>query len=111
MVKEIIKRDGRRIPYDESKIQAAIFKAATEVAKKEGSIASYEMAGKLAAQVTKNIEKNYKDAPTVEQIQDEVVKVLIKNNLDKISVCYILYREERNKKRNIPQSFGLTIQT
>jgi len=100
MVKEIIKRDGRKIPYDESKIANAIFKAAESVASKEGSIASREQADILAQQVTKAVNDKYQDAPTVEQIQDEVVRVLIANNLDKISVCYILYREERNKKRN-----------
>ena len=101
MIKEIIKRDGRKIPYDESKIQNAIFKAAQEVAKKEGLEADAELASKLAKQVSKNLDKKFGDkSPTVEEIQDEVVKVLINNKLDKISVCYILYRQERNKRRN-----------
>lgn len=100
MIREIIKRDGRTIPYDESKIEKAIFKAAEAVANKEGGVASVEQAHKLATEVTKNLEAKYTGAPTVEEIQDEVVKVLIANNLDKISVSYILYREERNKRRN-----------
>ncbi len=100
MIKEIIKRDGRIIPFDESKIAEAIYKAACSVASKEDSVASYDQAKILASKVTKNLEAKYIDKnPSVEEIQDEVVKVLIDEKLDKISVCYILYRDQRDKKR------------
>ena len=100
MIKTIIKRDGRLIPYDELKIANAIFKAAESVASKEGSVASFEQAQKLAKLVSEELDKKYKnESPSVEQIQDEVVKVLIHSGLDKISIAYILYREERTKQR------------
>jgi len=100
MINEIIKRDGRKIAYDETKIKNAIFKAMEATAAKEKYDVSEEKAIDLAKQVTETINTTFAAAPTVEQIQDIVVKTLIKNNEDKVSVTYIIYREERNKVRN-----------
>ena len=84
MIKTIVKRDGREIPFNEVKIANAIFKAASSVAEKEGSIASFEQAEKLAKKVSAALEEKYGNtAPTVEQIQDEVVNLLISENLTK----------------------------
>ncbi len=101
MVTQIIKRDGRVISYNEEKIASAIFKAAMVAAKKEGKVAEPTTAKLLAALVTARLEEDFTDkAPTVEEVQDMVVKTLIEQNHVKTSVEYILYREERNKKRN-----------
>lgn len=101
MITQIVKRDGRVISYNEEKIASAIFKAAMVAAKKEGKVAEPTTAKLLAALVTAKLEETFVDnAPTVEEIQDTVVKTLIEQNHVKTSIEYILYREERNKKRN-----------
>lgn len=101
MVSQIVKRDGRVIDYDEQKIVNAIFEAAKSVARKEGRVADRRTAEVLAAEVTERLGEQFgAGAPTVEQIQDEVVRTLIRNNHSKTSVEYIIYREERNKRRS-----------
>ncbi len=105
MVTEIIKRDGRIIPYNEEKIANAIFKAASAVAKKENLTPSRELANSLANEVTAKINEKFVDTkPSVEQIQDVVVETLIKKGHVKTVNAYIIYRAERNKKRteNLP---------
>ncbi len=101
MVTAIIKRDGRKIPYDEVRIADAIFKAASATARKEGKFAESETARRLAKEVTERLNILFPDnPPSVEDIQDEVVRTLIRNNHGKTSIEYILYRDERNRKRN-----------
>ena len=101
MIRQIVKRDGRVIDYDEQKIVSAIFEAAKAVARKEGRVAERTTAAALAAEVTEHLSEQFGDsAPTVEQIQDEVVRTLIRNNHSKTSIEYILYRDERNKRRS-----------
>ncbi len=95
-----MKRDGRTINFAPSKITGAIFKAASEVSKQEGIEASYEVAEKLTDDVIALLNKNYiNKIPTVEQVQDVVVKVLIENGYAKTSQAYILYRSERSRQR------------
>lgn len=101
MITQIIKRDGRVIAYNEEKIAIAIYKAAAAVAKKDGKEPNLEMAHALAREVSENLEKVYQEkAPTVEQIQDEVIATLIRNRHVKTVNAYIIYRSERTKKRN-----------
>ena len=90
MVTQIIKRDGRVISYNEEKIASAIFKAAMVAAKKEGKVAEPTTAKLLAALVTARLEEDFTDkAPTVEEVQDMVVKTLIEQNHVKTSVEYM----------------------
>ena len=101
MIKNVKKRDGRKIPFNLEKITMAIFKSAQEVAKEEGKEASYTLANKLAIEVAELLESNYKGkTPSVENVQDAVVKVLIKNGYASTSEKYILYRAERSRVRN-----------
>ena len=101
MITQIIKRDGRVIPFNEDKIATAIYKAALAAAKKEGKQAESQTSALLAHEVTERLNEQFGDtAPTVEQIQDEVVRTLIRNNKAKTVNEYIVYREERNKRRN-----------
>ena len=87
MVTQIIKRDGRIINYNEDKIASAIFKAAMTAAKKEGRTAEINTAKLIATLVTENLNETYKDkTPTVEEVQDEVIKTLIETSHVKTSV-------------------------
>ena len=76
MIEYIKKRDGRKVLFDKNCITKAIFAAASEVAEKENTEPNYEIAEGVAAQVVSLLNKKFVDKiPTVEDIQDAVVKV------------------------------------
>ena len=64
-MKKIIKRDGRKVDFDSSKIASAISKAL-----KAANITDDERAVALAKQVESSFEQGV--VPTVEEIQDKV---------------------------------------
>ena len=87
--------------FDKDCITKAIFSAASEVAEKEHTQPNYEIAEGLSAQVVNLLNKKFVDEiPTVEDIQDTVVKVLIETGHAKTSEAFILYRNERSRIRN-----------
>ena len=102
MIEYIKKRDGRKVSFDKDCITKAIFSAASEVAKKENTEPSYQMAEDLADKVVELLNEKYdnNEIPNVENIQDTVVKVLIKAGHVKTSEAFILYRNERSRIRN-----------
>jgi ribonucleoside-diphosphate reductase alpha chain len=96
-ISKIKKRNGQIVPFDQKKIAQAIWKAAESVGGKD-----YNLANKIAAQVTTVLEifyKNDKDVPQVEQIQDLVEKILIENGHAKTAKAYILYRQKQKDQR------------
>lgn len=101
MIENVKKRDGRIIIFSKDKIARAIFLAANEVAQKEGKTADYGIAEKLSDKALSLLTKKYiGQVPTVENVQDAVVKTLIKNGHARTSEAYILYRAERSRIRN-----------
>lgn len=94
MIKTIIKRDGREVSYDITKIETAIGKAmGTALVSKEDITA-------LAKLVEKQLcEKYSNQSPTVENIQDEVEKALMDNGYANVAKKYILYRNDRTRMR------------
>ena len=105
MIIHIIKRDGRKVPFNIEKIETAIFRAAQSVGGTDENEAL-----ELAAQVCESYEKEYgKEVPTVEQIQDIVEKVLIENGHAKTAKAYILYRYKRTKEREAKSNFMQTM--
>ena len=95
MFKKIVKRDGRVVNYDISKIENAILKA-MNATDEESNSASVGLAKLTEAELI-NI---YGDEnPSVEQIQDVVEKVLMKNGFEDVARAYIIYRDERNRER------------
>ena len=93
-IKTIIKRDGREVPFDVSRIQKAIFKAAQAVG---GS--DQVTAWRLAIQVYDYLIKTQNLKPTVEEVQDVVEKILIENGHARTAKAYILYRDKRTQIR------------
>ncbi|ODS34477.1 MAG: anaerobic ribonucleoside-triphosphate reductase [Candidatus Scalindua rubra] len=94
-IEMVQKRDGRLVPFDESKIADAIFKAAKAVGGEDISIAE-----ELASVVTHFLQKKFKDKiPGIEDIQDLVEEILIKNGHAKTAKAFILYREKRGRIR------------
>ena len=100
-MKNIKKRDGRIIPFDVEKIAMAIFKSAKEVAKLDGVEANYTIARELALTVENYIDDKFEDkTPSVEDVQDAVIKTLIRRGYASTSERYILYRDERTRVRD-----------
>ena len=81
------------MPFEESKIANAIFKAARSVGGKD-----MDQARKLANIVTKEL-KQIEGIPTVEHVQDTVEKVLIEAGHAKTAKAYIVYRQKRAELR------------
>lgn len=101
LIREVYKRDGRKIPFNKERITRAIYLAAEEVSKREGTEADYHLSEQLAEEVVAKINQNFSGKiPNVEDIQDAVVKVLIENGHAKTSERYILYRGERSRVRD-----------
>ena len=97
MIAQIIKRDGRHTAFELDKITNAIFQAA-----KASGGHDHDMAESLARQVEENLEKTLGDEiPTVEQIQDEVERVLVETGHARTAKRYILYRDERTSVREM----------
>ena len=96
-IRKIVKRDGRTVDFDVSKIADAIFRAAQVLGGRDREMADY-----LAKQVELYLlEVCHNQIPNVEQIQDAVEKILIENGHARTAKEYILYRAERTRVRNM----------
>ncbi|MDR0853599.1 MAG: anaerobic ribonucleoside triphosphate reductase [Clostridiales Family XIII bacterium] len=95
MFKAILKRDGRSVPYDISKIENAIAKAMEASGRKDTGAS----AG-IAEEVEQRLAAKFKDNdPDIETIQDYVEQVLMDKGFPLVAKRYILYRNERSKMR------------
>ena len=88
----IRKRNGQIVCFDTSKIHVAVEKALAAVGNSDIDIPK-DVAANVAANLTEEV-------PTVEQIQDEVERVLIRRGHVDTAKAYILYRDERNRIRD-----------
>ena len=98
MIDTIIKRDGREVPFDSEKITNAVMKAfaASDSAK------SRKTAEGITQQVLAEVAADENiDTPSVEDVQDAVERVLIKNGFVRTAKSYILYRAERSRIREM----------
>jgi anaerobic ribonucleoside-triphosphate reductase len=95
MIQTIKKRDGQLVEFDKKKISEAIFAAMIAVGEENKAISE-----KVADQVVEILEKGFKDKlPTVEEVQDTVEEVLIKEEMIRVAKAYILYRDKRRRVR------------
>lgn len=102
-VSKVTKRDGRTVFFDESKIAAAILKALKAVQKEDE-----ELAEQLSKDAVQLINKRFqKKIPNVENVQDIVEEVLIRNDYADVAKAYILYRQKRTEIREYKQFFGV----
>ncbi len=94
--KSVVKRDGRVVAFNQERIANAIYRAAVSVGGRDKKTAQG-----LSDQVVRIIESRFgpDTPPSVEEIQDIVEKVLIENGHAKVAKAYILYRDERNRRR------------
>ncbi len=96
MIQQIVKRDGRVVPFELDKITEAIYKAAQALGGQDRS-----MAEKLAADVVAYLEQKGNETPSVEQIQDAVEHTLIENGHARTAKEFILYRSTRTRVREM----------
>lgn len=90
----VIKRDGKIVEFNSDKIKQAITKAAERV--NEMSEADVN---RITEIVVNKCERSNSDQISVEQIQDLVEDTLLKSKFNKTAKSYILYREERSRRR------------
>ena len=94
----VVKRDGKVVNFNLSKIRNAIIKAfdACDLQYNDDTIDF------LALKVTSDFQSKIKeDRVSVEDIQDSVESVLIKAGYDEVAKAYILYRKQRERMRNM----------
>lgn len=95
MTNTVRKREGQLVEFDRKKIVEAIF-AAMQVMGEENKSRSE----KITDQVIKKLEERFKDnIPQVEEVQDIVEEILIKEGMVKVAKAYILYRDKRSRIR------------
>lgn len=95
MIECIRKRDGRETPFSMDKISQALERALAATLETEPGRAK-----ELAVQVVELLEREGAgQAPQVEDIQDTVERVLMREGLVRTAKAYILYREERTRIR------------
>lgn len=97
MLQSIVKRDGRIVLYDESKIAAAILKAmeAAGEVNKELAFLIAENVGKAFAGCTSDT------PPQVEEVQDAVEREMMRAGCVNAAKRYILYRASRTRVREM----------
>ncbi|EAK9944898.1 anaerobic ribonucleoside triphosphate reductase [Campylobacter lari] len=93
-IKFIIKRDKSQVAFDIFKIKNAIFKANINSTDEK---LNNDFLDKLCDEVVALLDEK---RTQVEQIQDKVEEVLIKNTLVNTAKSYILYRQKRTQIRN-----------
>ena len=95
---QVVKRDGTVVAFDLSKISAAINKAFDALNKQY----TRDIIDLLALKVTSDYEPKIKDGLIgVESIQDSVESVLSRAGYADVAKCYILYRKQHEKMRNV----------
>lgn len=91
---QVIKRDGRVVDFDKSKIIQAILKAVKDV---DGDVSEeMELMAKLIASWIKRQEKDL----SVETIQDLVEEQLMESDRKDVAKAYIIYRNDRSRIRD-----------
>ena len=95
---QVLKRDGKVIDFDISKISEAI-RLAFEAQEKNYHPTVIDL---LALKVTAEFEPKIKEGLiSVEDIQDSVESVLVQAGYADVAKAYILYRKQREKLRNM----------
>ena len=98
----VVKRDGRKVKFDENKIVQAILKAFKEV---DGDIT--DIAKKNAA-IIADLIKRLDTELSVEEIQDMVEDKLMSSDRTDVARAYIIYRNDRSRERERKKSIPVS---
>lgn len=91
----VIKRDGRYVEFDHTRIEQAILAAMKEV-----NYINSPLAFELAQTITNKLLDMKVSHTHVEQIQDLVEEALMAADCPNVAKAFILYRDKRSKARN-----------
>ncbi len=95
-ITHVVKRSGAVVPFNPDRITNAIYRAAVAVGGRDRERAEW-----VTQQVVEYLEATIPagQTPHIEVIQDAVEKMLIENGHAKTAKAYILYREEKERRR------------
>lgn len=102
-IKNVIKRTGAIVPFNQERIANAIYRAAVAVGGRDKDKA-HELSDKVVALLNEKFPEG--STPHIEDIQDIVEKVLIENGHAKVAKEYILYRDERKRAREAENRYA-----
>ncbi len=95
MIFKVQKRTGEIVDFDFNKIKKAVFTAAKEAGGQDDQLATI-----LTTKVVNQLDSDFQDKiPSVEEIQDIVERILIKEGYATTAKAYILYRDRRSQSR------------
>lgn len=99
-IKQVKKRNGEIADFDQKKITSAIYKSLVAAGRDDE-----ELAGKLSDQTVHILNDKFhpRSIPAIEELQDVVEEVLIKENLVKAAKAYIIYREQHARLRELKE--------
>lgn len=97
MIYKVIKRDGTEVPFEASKIEDAICKAAVACGRNDE--VSRSVARDVTCKVEDQLELVRADRADIESIQDLVESSLIESGYGAVAKAYILYRQKRTDVR------------
>jgi len=97
-IKQVKKRDGSIVDFNQNKITNAIYQALKAVNRDDEAL-SFELSEKVVGLL--NNKFHYRSIPAIEEIQDLVEEVLIREDLVKAAKAYIIYREQHARLRDL----------
>ncbi len=95
-ITHVVKRTGATVPFNKERITNAVYRAAVAVGGRDRAVAE-GLADQAVAMLEEAAPAGH--VPTIEEIQDIVEKVLIENGHARTAKAYILYRDERARRR------------
>lgn len=105
--KFVIKRNNDKAQFNSEKIESAIYKAYVNLYYMKEREENEENARAVARQVVEELKKVNKEELHVEEIQDIVEMVLMRNDPN-VAKAYILYRNKHAELRNFRSSLGIS---
>ena len=95
---KVVKRDGKKVPFNEEKIAIAIRKGFDSVRPEEINIDNINL---VLSSVVEKISNNYDNSIKIEEIQDIIENTLKELNYIDVLDSYATYREKRNEARKL----------
>ena len=101
----VIKRNGKKVDFDESKIALAIKKGFDSVNEQDEETGKYKYSAsdidKVHNEVIKQIKKMYTEKVKIEEIQDLIEESLTKKGYNEVHDSFAQYRDRRNQSRDM----------
>ncbi len=102
-VTKVLKRDGRIVDFDSSRIKSAVYKAFIAVELSDG-----EKAELVTREVVRRLEEAFVGKiPSVEDAQDFVIQVLREKGFERVAEEYQDFREKKSELRKLRQTLSI----